>query len=136
MAIGGLISNRNSGSLIGSGVLCVLPWLTMAVFANVGGWIADTLVSRGLSITAVRKIMQSIGFLGPAIFLAQLSHVRTPAMAVLCMACSQVYWRNTAFDLLGYPSRFDEDLILQAVTIQEHALYIPCLSSKYQVECY
>ncbi|KAI9399878.1 hypothetical protein POPTR_002G160650v4 [Populus trichocarpa] len=141
MAIGGLISNRNFGSLIGS-----------------GGWIADTLVSRGLSITAVRKIMQSIGFLGPAFFLTQLSHVRTPAMAVLCMACSQgsdafsqsglysnhqdigpryaVYWKNTAFDLLGYSSRFDEDLILQAVTIQEHALYIPCLSRKYRLKCY
>ncbi|KAF7844537.1 ascorbate transporter, chloroplastic-like [Senna tora] len=76
-------------NLAESGLLCVLPWLTMAVFANIGGWIADTLVSKGLSITAVRKIMQSIGFLGPAFFLAQLSHVRTPAMAVLCMACSQ-----------------------------------------------
>lgn len=76
-------------NLTESGLLCVLPWLTMAVFANIGGWIADTLVSRGLSITAVRKIMQSIGFLGPAFFLTQLSHVRTPAMAVLCMACSQ-----------------------------------------------
>ncbi|XP_041006856.1 ascorbate transporter, chloroplastic-like isoform X1 [Juglans microcarpa x Juglans regia] len=76
-------------NLTESGLLCVLPWLTMAAFANIGGWIADTLVSRGLSITAVRKIMQSIGFLGPAFFLTQLSHVRTPAMAVLCMACSQ-----------------------------------------------
>ncbi|GKU96753.1 hypothetical protein SLEP1_g9951 [Rubroshorea leprosula] len=76
-------------NLTESGLFCVLPWLTMAVFANIGGWIADTLVSRGLSITAVRKIMQSIGFLGPAFFLTQLSHVRTPAMAVLCMACSQ-----------------------------------------------
>ncbi|PON68092.1 Major facilitator [Parasponia andersonii] len=81
-------------NLTESGLLCVLPWLTMAVFANIGGWIADTLVSKGLSITAVRKariytIMQSIGFLGPAFFLTQLSHVRTPAMAVLCMACSQ-----------------------------------------------
>ncbi|OMP00414.1 Major facilitator superfamily [Corchorus olitorius] len=73
-------------NLTESGLLCVLPWLTMAVFANIGGWIADTLVSRGLSITS---IMQSIGFLGPAFFLTQLSHVRTPAMAVLCMACSQ-----------------------------------------------
>lgn len=36
------------------------------------------------------QIMQSIGFLGPAFFLTQLSHVRNPAMAVLCMACSQV----------------------------------------------
>ncbi|CAB80795.1 AT4g00370 [Arabidopsis thaliana] len=38
-------------NLTESGLLCVLPWLTMAVFANIGGWIADTLVSRGLSIT-------------------------------------------------------------------------------------
>ena len=36
------------------------------------------------------QIMQSIGFLGPAFFLTQLSHVDSPAMAVLCMACSQV----------------------------------------------
>jgi ACS family sodium-dependent inorganic phosphate cotransporter len=61
----------------------------MAVSANFGGWIADTLVSRGLSVTTVRKIMQSIGFLGPAFFLTQLSHIDSPAMAVLCMACSQ-----------------------------------------------
>ncbi|KAG6786784.1 hypothetical protein POTOM_008400 [Populus tomentosa] len=138
-----------------SGLLCVLPWLTMAVLANVGGWIADTLVSRGLSITAVRKarikylirfnqlkavliqvkehafhffaiisaawfsssqvmvalqnlllsqIMQSIGFLGPAFFLTQLSHVRTPAMAVLSMACTQgvlLGLSNTAGVLAG-----------------------------------
>ncbi|WOL13305.1 hypothetical protein Cni_G22075 [Canna indica] len=76
-------------NLTESSLLCVLPWLTMAVFANIGGWIADTLVSKGISITNVRKIMQSIGFLGPAFFLTQLSHVRTPALAVLCMACSQ-----------------------------------------------
>ncbi|KAG5036981.1 hypothetical protein JHK86_017821 [Glycine max] len=76
-------------NLTESGLFCVLPWLTMAIFANIGGWIADTLVSKGLSITSVRKIMQSIGFLGPAFFLTQLSHVKTPAMAVLCMACSQ-----------------------------------------------
>lgn len=76
-------------NLTDSGLLCILPWLTMAVSANVGGWIADTLVSKGLSVTIVRKIMQSIGFLGPAFFLTQLSHVHSPAMAILCMACSQ-----------------------------------------------
>lgn len=43
-------------NLTESGLLCVLPWLTMAVFANVGGWIADTLVQRGVSITNVRKV--------------------------------------------------------------------------------
>uniref|UniRef100_A0A0D6QS61 Major facilitator superfamily (MFS) profile domain-containing protein n=1 Tax=Araucaria cunninghamii TaxID=56994 RepID=A0A0D6QS61_ARACU len=76
-------------NLTESGLFCVLPWLTMALCANLGGWIADTLVSRGLSITTVRKVMQSIGFLGPAFFLTQLSHAKSPAMAVLCMTCSQ-----------------------------------------------
>jgi ACS family sodium-dependent inorganic phosphate cotransporter len=68
----------------------VLPWLTMALSANLGGWIADTLVSRDVSVTVVRKIMQSIGFLGPAFFLTQLTHIQSPPLAVLCMMCSQV----------------------------------------------
>nr|XP_027096374.1 sodium-dependent phosphate transport protein 1, chloroplastic-like [Coffea arabica] len=77
-------------NLTESGMCSVLPWLTMAFSANVGGWIADSLVSKGVSVTIVRKIMQTIGFLGPAFFLTQLNHVDSPAMAVLCMACSQV----------------------------------------------
>uniref|UniRef100_J3KYT9 Major facilitator superfamily (MFS) profile domain-containing protein n=1 Tax=Oryza brachyantha TaxID=4533 RepID=J3KYT9_ORYBR len=91
-------------NLTESGLFCVLPWLTMAVSANFGGWIADTLVSRGLSVTTVRKVMQSIGFLGPAFFLTQLSHIDSPAMAVLCMACSQgvlLGLSNTAGVLAG-----------------------------------
>ncbi|KAK9757925.1 hypothetical protein RND81_01G195300 [Saponaria officinalis] len=76
-------------NLMESGLFCVLPWLTMAIFANIGGWIADTLISRGFSVTSVRKIMQTVGFLGPALSLSVLSKVRTPALAVLCMACSQ-----------------------------------------------
>lgn len=76
-------------NLMESGMFSVLPWLTMALSANVGGWIADTLVSRGTSVTVVRKLMQTLGFLGPAFFLTQLSHVSSPFQAVLCMMCSQ-----------------------------------------------
>eukprot|EP01018_Ginkgo_biloba_P018647 Gb_01311 [translate_table: standard] len=43
-------------NLTESGLFCVLPWFTMALSANLGGWIADTLVSRGVSITTVRKV--------------------------------------------------------------------------------
>lgn len=32
----------------------------MAVSANVGGWIADTLVGKGYSVTLVRKLMQTV----------------------------------------------------------------------------
>lgn len=76
-------------NLTESGMIAVLPWLTMAFSAYAGGWIADSLVRKGVSVTVVRKIMQTIGFLGPAFFLTQLSHVDSPAMAVLCMTCSQ-----------------------------------------------
>lgn len=44
-------------NLTESGLFAVLPWLTMAVTANVGGWIADSLVRRGTSVTVVRKVL-------------------------------------------------------------------------------
>ncbi|KAK9906613.1 hypothetical protein WJX75_004949 [Coccomyxa subellipsoidea] len=75
--------------LLKSGIFSVLPWITMAVFANVGGWLADTMVSKGVSVTRVRKIMQTIGFMGPAIFLTRLGSVSTPMGAVACMMASQ-----------------------------------------------
>ncbi len=46
--------------LMHSGFLSVLPWLTMAVAANVAGWAADSMVAKGISITKVRKIMQTV----------------------------------------------------------------------------
>jgi hypothetical protein len=46
--------------LLKSGIFSVLPWITMAIFANLGGWLADTMVSRGVSVTRVRKIMQTV----------------------------------------------------------------------------
>lgn len=82
--------------LMKSGIYSVLPWITMAIAANIGGWVADAMVQKGVSVTRVRKIMQSIGFLGPAFFLTQLSKVTSVKGAVACMmacqgldACSQ-----------------------------------------------
>jgi ACS family sodium-dependent inorganic phosphate cotransporter len=72
-----------------SGLFSVLPWITMAISANVGGWIADTMVSKGWSVTSVRKLMQTLGFLGPAFFLTQLGNVTTVTEAVLCMMAAQ-----------------------------------------------
>ncbi len=46
--------------LLKSGIFSVLPWITMAVFANVGGWLADSMVSKGVSVTTVRKVMQTV----------------------------------------------------------------------------
>ena len=55
--------------LLKSGIFSVLPWITMAVFANVGGWLADSLIHKGMSVTRVRKIMQTVRCLSsPAAF--------------------------------------------------------------------
>jgi ACS family sodium-dependent inorganic phosphate cotransporter len=72
-----------------SGFFSVLPWLTMAIAANVGGWAADAMIARGASVTTVRKAMQTAGFLGPAFFLTQLSRVDTLPAAVACMMGAQ-----------------------------------------------
>ncbi|KAG2452408.1 hypothetical protein HYH02_002651 [Chlamydomonas schloesseri] len=76
-------------NLTQSGLLSVLPWVAQAVMANVAGWAADGLVERGVSVTTVRKVMQSIGLLGPAFFLSQLGGVTSATGAVLCMIGSQ-----------------------------------------------
>ena len=46
--------------LLKSGIFSVLPWITMAIFANLGGWLADSLIHKGMSVTRVRKIMQTV----------------------------------------------------------------------------
>lgn len=55
-----------------SAVLSVLPWVTMALSANFGGWLADSAVDRGVPITTVRKVRSvlfcDICFLFPSCF--------------------------------------------------------------------
>jgi ACS family sodium-dependent inorganic phosphate cotransporter len=75
--------------LMESGLYSVLPWLGMIVVANAGGWLADSLISRGWSTTSVRRGMQTVGFLGPAFCLSQLSSVDEPLEAVALMVVSQ-----------------------------------------------
>lgn len=75
--------------LASAGLAAVYPWLCMAIMANAGGWLADTAVTKGVDRTLVRKVMQTIGFMGPAFFLTQLQHVSDPRTAVLCMCACQ-----------------------------------------------
>ncbi|XVE76507.1 hypothetical protein DITRI_Ditri12bG0179200 [Diplodiscus trichospermus] len=62
-----------------------VPWGTMAVSGYIAGVISDSLVKAGYSITLVRKIMQSIGFIGPGVSLLCLNFAKSPAVAALCI---------------------------------------------------
>ncbi|XVF08241.1 hypothetical protein REPUB_Repub06bG0209600 [Reevesia pubescens] len=60
-----------------------VPWGTMAVSGYIAGVISDSLIKAGYSITLVRKIMQSIGFIGPGVSLLCLNFAKSPAVAAL-----------------------------------------------------
>ncbi|CAN6471417.1 unnamed protein product [Victoria cruziana] len=59
-----------------------IPWGMMALSGYVAGWFSDTLQSR-YPVTQVRKIMQSIGFVGPGVSLLCLNQAKSPAAAAI-----------------------------------------------------
>ena len=52
------------------------------------GLLADGLIKRGVSVTQVRKRLQTVAFLGPAVALVILSRSKDPRVAVACMTCA------------------------------------------------
>lgn len=58
-----------------------MPWAMMAALGYVAGAWSDFLVQSGFNVTFVRKLMQSIGFLGPAVALLGLNTARNPSIA-------------------------------------------------------
>ncbi|GAQ79523.1 phosphate transporter [Klebsormidium nitens] len=71
-----------------------LPWAVMAAAGYMAAVIADSLASKGFSVTAIRKIMQSIGNVGPAIAIFVMLSARTPTAASL--------WLTTALGLSAF----------------------------------
>lgn len=72
--------------IVGAGAYAMIPWVAMFVMINVAGWIADGMIRRGISITFVRKLMQTIGLVGSAAFLLVTRQVATPEMALVTLA--------------------------------------------------
>ncbi|CAN0879810.1 Probable anion transporter 3, chloroplastic [Linum grandiflorum] len=58
-----------------------VPWGSMAISGYVAGAASDSLIKAGYSLTLVRKVMQSIGFIGPGLALLALNYAKTPVVA-------------------------------------------------------
>eukprot|EP00854_Cymbomonas_tetramitiformis_P010112 gene10112-11968_t len=71
-------------NLQASTLFSFLPWLSMSVMSYVAGWIADWLVNSGVERSRVRKLVQSVAFLGPACALAPLATTQDPGVALGC----------------------------------------------------
>ncbi len=61
------------------------PWIANFLGANAAGWLADRLIARGNPVTRVRKLMQTIGFAGPAAALVVLASADDAVTAVLLL---------------------------------------------------
>jgi MFS family permease len=64
----------------------MFPHLTAFVFYNVAGTVADRLISSGMDVGRVRKLMQIIAFGGMSAALLVVGHVETAWMAIAVMS--------------------------------------------------
>lgn len=98
-----------------AGLYSAAPWLTMFVMVNVAAWIADHMVRRGLTLTVVRKSMQSIGLLGSAVFLllARDTDSASAALLVMCGALGMLAftWSGFAPNHLDIAPRYADVLM-------------------------
>jgi len=71
----------------------------MASMSYFAGWIADRMVINGVNRTKVRKIVQSVAFLGPAVALGPLVTTTDPGVAVVCFTAAMAF---LSFSQAGY----------------------------------
>lgn len=76
-------SSRFNLDVSQSSFLSIGPWVMMCIFANVAGFGADWMIRQGFSKSRVRKLMQSIGFIGPSVFLCLLMTAKSRSVATI-----------------------------------------------------
>jgi ACS family sodium-dependent inorganic phosphate cotransporter len=73
------------------GLYAMIPWLAAFLVGNFAGWLADAMIKRGISVTATRKILQSVAFTGASVFLLMLIGVKSAGLAITYMTCSFMF---------------------------------------------
>jgi ACS family sodium-dependent inorganic phosphate cotransporter len=86
-------------TLANAGLLSAAPWAAYFVMGNLSGWLADTLIASGRSVTFVRKLVEVIALVGSATFLLLLQTATSASMAVLLMCGAS---GTLAFCLAGF----------------------------------
>ncbi|KAK6180103.1 hypothetical protein SNE40_012312 [Patella caerulea] len=67
-------------------VFNVVPWIVTIPSSIFSGWLADKLITKGYSVTFVRKLMESVALLGTSFFLVFISYTTTYTGSLTCMA--------------------------------------------------
>jgi ACS family sodium-dependent inorganic phosphate cotransporter len=72
-------------SLSEMGVYATFPYIAMMLIGNGSAWLADEVIRRGVSVTMVRKVSQTVCFGGAGLFLLLLPQASSPAGTILCL---------------------------------------------------
>jgi MFS transporter, ACS family, solute carrier family 17 (sodium-dependent inorganic phosphate cotransporter), other len=65
------------------GTYSIVPWIAAFCVGNISGWIADGLCKRGMSLTAVRKLMQTTAFMLGAVPMVLLPSATSALVATM-----------------------------------------------------
>ncbi|XP_020963213.1 probable anion transporter 4, chloroplastic isoform X2 [Arachis ipaensis] len=71
-----------------------VPWAVMAIMNYMSGLLSDMMIQSGTSVTLTRKIMQTIGFVGPGVCLIGLATAKNPSVGAA--------WLTVAFGLKSF----------------------------------
>src|SRR5215510_4038701 len=72
-------------SLTEMGVYATFQYIAMIGIGNSVAWMADGMIQRGVSVTTVRKLSQTLAFGGAALFLLLLTQTTSSWFTVLCI---------------------------------------------------
>jgi MFS transporter, ACS family, solute carrier family 17 (sodium-dependent inorganic phosphate cotransporter), other len=70
------------------GIYSLVPWVVSFAVVNTGGWVADAMLIRGVSVGLTRKVMQSIAFGVGALPLLAVPWAGSPAAATALLTLS------------------------------------------------
>lgn len=90
------------------GLLSLLPYIMLFFLGTLSGIFADWLLRRGFTVLVVRKITNTIGFIGPAIFFFLLRFCRTHGSIYLASVFSAMAVGLGGFGFAGYWANFTD----------------------------
>jgi MFS transporter, ACS family, solute carrier family 17 (sodium-dependent inorganic phosphate cotransporter), other len=77
----------------------IIPWIAAFCIGNLSGWIADALRKRGMTMTGVRKLMQTVAFILGAVPMLLLPMVNS---ALAATALVTIATGGAAFGVAGF----------------------------------
>lgn len=87
--------------LIHASQIAILPPVLSVILSGMAAWVADSLIKKGVDITTVRKLMQTISFLAPAICLSIVCGLEVTSQPWLVVTLLSLGLGLSSFSLAG-----------------------------------